>query len=211
MENFSDFIFNKNLENLAERCVKQQIPIVEFVNWYKEEGQYLDEAIVEGVLDSTLAGAGMGAGVGSYFGSPLAGAGIGAGAGALYGLGKKAYDYFTAPGKNYNATKKQALDSLIQLAKMSPRHGQVLGNIVRYINNKIQPNPGPTSASRTVTPTAPAGATVPNAVPHMSLDDLFKNGLATREDLKRIAAMPQAERDAEIVRLLRLQKSREGI
>jgi len=43
MENFQDFMSAKGLNRLAEKCVRKRIPIVEFVQWYEEEGQFLVE------------------------------------------------------------------------------------------------------------------------------------------------------------------------
>lgn len=97
----------KNVDQLAERCVREQIPIVEFVQWYEAEGQHLQEGWMGNVGLGGLAGAGIGSALGGPVGT-LAGAGIG----AALGAGKTLWDRYaqkrvgTGPDSRFAANKK---------------------------------------------------------------------------------------------------------
>jgi len=76
------------INQLAEKCIKKQLPIVEFVEWYEKEGQYLTEGGMGNVGTYGLVGAGLG----SPFG-PM-GTLTGAGVGALAGGAKTLWDRY---------------------------------------------------------------------------------------------------------------------
>lgn len=216
MENFDNFMFKKSIDHIAARCVREQLPIVEFVEWYEEEGQYQ-----EGIMGSTGAGmgagAGWGAGIGAGVGSLIpglgtglgagVGAGVGAGAGALYGLGKGIYNKFK--DRSYNVTKQQAVNALMKFAQTSPSNAGLINKVANFIA-RINPEgvEGRPSNSQQRQQAQPQQAQVPQA--QLTLDDLFKRGLATREDIKKIAAMPPEQRAAEIQRLMGLEQSRQS-
>lgn len=91
MKSFQNYLESKKLNELAAKCVRERIPIVEFARWYEEEGQYLNESplagMVGGGLGGAYAGGKLGAGLGAW-GGPLgmaAGGAIGAGLGATAG------------------------------------------------------------------------------------------------------------------------------
>ncbi len=124
MDNFDTFMFRKSLDNVAERCVREQLPIVEFVEWYMEEGQY-QEGIMGNMAGYGLAGAGMG----SWAGLP--GAIAGGLGGAALGLGKGIYDKFK--DRSYNVTKQQAVDALMKFAQTSPSNAAVINKLANFI------------------------------------------------------------------------------
>lgn len=104
MKTFGNFLSSKILDRLAEKCVRNNLPIVEFAQWYEEEGQFLEEGWKTNVGLGTAAGAGIGGTLGGTLGSfipglgtvagGVAGAGVGAGVGALAGVGKSLYDRY---------------------------------------------------------------------------------------------------------------------
>lgn len=200
MGNFNDFLVTKTLDQLAEKCVREKIPIVEFVDWYFTEGQYLEGSFVGDTAMGALAGGGLGSYLGPW--GTLAGAGVG----GLVGAGKHLYNRFAGGRTPYEATKQQALDALQKFAAASPGHAKVIGGIVNYLS-KITPNPmnSPQSSVRNR-----AAASQPSAPKPLSLDDLFRQGLASRDDLKKIAALPPEERAKEMQRLQALHQSRQG-
>jgi len=160
MGNFNDFMFTKTLDRLAERCVREKLPIVEFVDWYMEEGQHLSEAGFWGdVGKSALAGGGYGALAGSPFGMGAAGALGGAALGGVYGGLKNVANRFGRG--NYNTTKQAALDALQKFAALSPRHKADIDQMISNLS-AIQPDGG--AASSTPAPTtASKGSTPPPA------------------------------------------------
>jgi hypothetical protein len=124
MENFDNFMFKKSIDHIAARCVREQLPIVEFVEWYEEEGQYQ-----EGIMGNMAMGGLAGAGLGSWLGAPGAIAGgIG---GAAYGLGKGIYDTFK--DRSYNVTKQQAVNALMKFAKTSPSNAGLINKVANFI------------------------------------------------------------------------------
>jgi hypothetical protein len=158
MGNFNDFMFTKTLDRLAEKCVREKLPIVEFVNWYIEEGQHLSEAGFWGdVGKSALAGGGYGALAGSPFGMGGAGALGGAALGGIYGGIKNVANRFGRG--NYNTTKQAALDALQKFAALSPRHKADIDQMINNLN-AIQPDGG---ASTAAAPAAAAAGTPPPA------------------------------------------------
>lgn len=138
MESFSNFMSNKNLDQMAAMLTRHKFPIVEFVEWYEQEGQHLDEAVVEGILGNMAAGGLAGAGLGGYLG-PW-GTAAGGAVGALGGAAKSAYDYFSKPKDDYNTSKQQAVDALQKFAKFSPRYQKMLNMMTNYVS-RIQPSP----------------------------------------------------------------------
>lgn len=210
MDNFDSFMFRKSLDSVAARCEREQLPIVEFVEWYVEEGQYQ-----EGFLGSTGAGAGWGAGIGAGLGSVVpglgtglgagVGAGIGAGLGGLYGIGKGIYNKFK--DRSYNVTKQQAVDALMKFAQTSPSNAGLINRVANFIA-KINPEGAQGRPSNSQQRNPQQAQAAPQAQP--SLDDLFKQGLATREDLKKIAAMPPEQRAAVVQRLMALGQMRQS-
>jgi hypothetical protein len=157
MNNFNSFILNKHIDRLAEKCVKENIPIVEFTQWYEEEGQYLKE----GFWGDVGSGAAKGAGVGALAGG-LPGAGWGAAAGGLYGAGKSLYNTFrgNAGVSSVVDAKKQAIAALTKLSQLSGTHN--LGALTQMINNikGISPKPDATPAG-TPAPEVPTPAGTP--------------------------------------------------
>lgn len=135
MGNFNDFMFAKTLDQLAEKCIRENLPIVEFVQWYEEEGQYLDKVTQENVFGNMAQGALAGGGYGSFLG-PW-GTAAGAGIGALYGAGKSLYDRYSQPRPGFEVSKQQAIDALSKFATVSGRP-DLLNKIVRYLG-KIGP------------------------------------------------------------------------
>jgi hypothetical protein len=84
--------------------LRERIPIVEFVQWYEEEGQFLVEQDTPLQYQPSLLGnmgkyGAAGAGIGAGFGG-LPGAGIGAGLGALGGAGKYLWDKWKQKDQN---------------------------------------------------------------------------------------------------------------
>lgn len=145
-------MFTKTLDRLAEKCVREKLPIVEFVNWYIEEGQHLSEAGFWGdVGKSALAGGGYGALAGSPFGMGAAGALGGAALGGVYGGIKNVANRFGRG--NYNTTKQAALDALQKFAALSPRHKADIDQMINNLN-AIQPDGGTAAGG-----TPPAAAT----------------------------------------------------
>jgi hypothetical protein len=142
MGNFNNFMFAKTIDQLAERCVREQLPIVEFVQWYEEEGQYLDEQSFFGDVGRHAASwGGYGAGAGALSGLGAIPLGLGGAAlGGLYGGAKNLINRYSQPRPGYNTTKQQAVDALSKFAQMSPRHARQLNAIVRYLG-RIQPSP----------------------------------------------------------------------
>lgn len=206
MENFDLFMFRKSIDGVAERCVREQLPIVEFVEWYMEEGQYQ-----EGFLSNVGTGAGWGALAGSAVGSAVPfvgtglGAGIGAGLGGLYGIGKGIYNKFK--DRSYNVTKQQAVDALMKFAQTSPSNAGLINKVANFIA-RINPEGVQGRQRSSQQRQAQPQANIPQA--QLSLDDLFKRGLATRDDIKKIAAMPPEQRAAEIKRLMDLDQMRQS-
>lgn len=196
MGNFNDFLVTKTLEQLAEKCVRDKLPIVEFVDWYFTEGQYLEGSFVGDSAMGALAGGGLGSYLGPW------GTAAGLGIGGLVGAGKHLYDRFKGGRVPYEATKQQALDALQKFADASPAHAKAIGSIINYLS-RITPNP-------MTSPQASVRNRAASAPKPLSLDDLFKQGLASRDDLKRIAALPPEERAKEMQRLQALHQSRQG-
>jgi hypothetical protein len=124
MENFDTFMFKKSLDTIAARCEREQLPIVEFVEWYEEEGQYQEN------IFGNMAGYGLaGAGLGSWAGLP--GAIAGGLGGAAYGLGKGIYDKFK--NRSYNVTKQQAVDALMRFAQTSPSNARLINKVADFV------------------------------------------------------------------------------
>lgn len=128
MDNFDTFMFRKSIDGVADRCVREQLPIVEFVEWYVEEGQFQ-----EGIMSNIGTGAGWGALAGSavpFIGSGI-GAGVGAGLGGLYGIGKGIYNKFK--DRSYNVTKQNAVDALMKFAQTSPSNAGLINKVANFI------------------------------------------------------------------------------
>jgi len=152
MKKFNDFVLNKHIDQLAEKCVREDIPIVEFVEWYEEEGQYLPE-----VWGNIGAGAATGAGVGAMVGG-LPGAAAGALAGGVYGAGKGLYDKWqkrradkatpavsTEPQTLEDAQNQaaMAIQKLKNFTKLDP---SALSGLLKYMKKISTPPPAPTPA-----------------------------------------------------------------
>lgn len=96
MKTFNSFLARKSLDQLAEKCVREQLPIVEFTQWYEAEGQYLGEGWKTNMGLGAAAGAGIGGTIGSFIpGVGTAAGGLaGAGLGALAGGAKSLWDKY---------------------------------------------------------------------------------------------------------------------
>jgi hypothetical protein len=105
MKTFGSFLSTKTLDRLAEKCVKGNLPIVEFAQWYEEEGQFLAEGWMGNVGAGGLAGAGIGSLAGPW--GTLAGAGIGAGIGGI----KSLYDRYAQKRVGVGADSRFASDT----------------------------------------------------------------------------------------------------
>jgi hypothetical protein len=166
MNNFNSFILSKHIDRLAEKCVRENIPIVEFTQWYEEEGQYLKE----GFWGDVGSGAAKGAGVGALAGG-LPGAGWGAAAGGAYGAGKYLYNKFrgNAGVSSVPDAKKQAVDALTKLSQLAGLHnGPELEQMIAKIQGlNVKPlAPGtssPYDLAAAKAKAASAGASAPAA------------------------------------------------
>ncbi len=165
MNNFNSFILNKHIDHLAEKCVRENIPIVEFTQWYEEEGQYLKE----GFWGDVGSGAAKGAGVGALAGG-LPGAGWGAAAGGLYGAGKSLYNTFrgNAGVSSVVDAKKQAIAAITKLSQLAGTHN--VGALTQMINNikSISPKPAATAESPATPVAAPPVAAPASAARDVS-------------------------------------------
>lgn len=127
MKTFNSFLAKKSLNQLAEKCVREQLPIIEFTLWYEEEGQHLGE----GWKTNMGLGAAAGAGIGGTIGSVIPGVGTaagglaGAGIGALAGGAKSLWDRYgrSAPQQ---AQQAQATPQAGQFDPNNPMHQQRL-------------------------------------------------------------------------------------
>lgn len=106
MKTFGNFLSSKTIDQLAEKCVRDNLPIVEFVQWYEEEGQFLAEGWMGNVGMGGLAGAGLGGAVAGP-GGALVGAGIGAGVGGL----KSLYDRYAQKRVGVGSDSRFASDT----------------------------------------------------------------------------------------------------
>lgn len=102
----------KNIGPLAEKCVREQLPIVEFTQWYEQEGQYINEG-----WGNVLGGAGLGAAAGAGLGSFIPGVGniagglAGAGVGALAGGAKTLWDRYAQKRVGSGGDSRAASDT----------------------------------------------------------------------------------------------------
>lgn len=151
MKTFNDHMLGKQIDRLAEKCVREKLPIVEFVQWYEEEGQYLNEGAMGDIGWGGLAGAGVGSSLGPV--GTLAGGAIGAGIGA----GKYLYNKFSQPRPGYEKTKQDAINALTAFAKMSPPHAKQLNAMVNFLSKGA----GSPAGSPTASP-SPAGSPTAN-------------------------------------------------
>lgn len=159
MNNFNAFLINKNLDQLAEKCIREEIPIVEFVQWYEEEGQFF-----EGFWGDVGSGALKGAGIGGLAGG-LHGVGVGGLAGGAYGAGKYLYNRLRGtPNRSIVDAKKEVIAALQKLGSMTGAHsaGDIL-NIIKAVQG-LSPNPTP-AADPAATPTTPPAEEVDPSLP----------------------------------------------
>jgi hypothetical protein len=171
MKTFQDHLFSKQLDRLAEKCIRDNIPIVEFTNWYISEGQYLFEydtplnyqpSFWGSVGSGAASGAGVGAGLGTLAGGQTGiGAGIGAAAGGVMGAGKYFYDKLKQKrmrNGNFDQTKAQAADALNRLAAINPDSKGEIAKLVGELGKLGGGTGGSAPAATPVnTPTATAG------------------------------------------------------
>lgn len=146
MNNFNAFLINKNLDQLAEKCIREDVPIVEFVQWYEEEGQFF-----EGFWGDVGSGALKGAGVGGLAGG-LHGVGLGGLAGGAYGAGKYLYNRLRGtPSRSIVDAKKEVIAALQKLGSMTGAHSvKDIQNIVDAVK-KLSPK-APTEAPEAAAP-----------------------------------------------------------
>lgn len=169
MKSFTDHLLEKQIETLAEECVRKQLPIVGFVEWYELEGQYLKE--YDAPLDyqpnfwgSVGSGAAAGAGVGAMTGGW--GALPGAVGGGLMGAGKYMWDKWRQKqmrkSGDFEINKQQAIKALQKMAAMSPNWKNSLGNMINWLGNMKQikvAQPERPQGPLQVAQPAPAGST----------------------------------------------------
>jgi hypothetical protein len=102
MISFRQFIKTPNFALASRICAEQYIDFCKISDWYMAEGFYQNpELIIESLKSNiglgALGGAGIGAGIGSYFGGAGIGTLAGAGLGALGGAAYHAYKNRTNP------------------------------------------------------------------------------------------------------------------
>lgn len=166
MKTFEDHMLGKRIEYLAEKCAKQQIPIVEYVQWYEEEGQFLEyedrpldyqPSLMGNMGKWGLAGAGLGSVAG-----PM-GSVAGAGLGALGGVGKYMWDkgkQYLQRNQDFDTAKNQAVQALTRLTKLNPALAPKLAAIINGLGKMADAKGSAPGAGGA--PAAPGAAVAPS-------------------------------------------------